>query len=58
MRHHAALDGLAAGLCFIEVGHVGSEQPVVPFLEAFFKERLGAAVPIAALHQIDPFEVI
>lgn len=58
VRHHAALDGLAAGLCFIEVGHVGSEQPVVPFLETFFKERLGEAVPVAALHQIDPFEVI
>lgn len=58
VRHHAALDGLAAGLCFIEVGHVGSEQPVVPYLETFFRERLGEAVPVAALHQVDPFVVI
>lgn len=58
VRHHAALDALAAGLCFVEVGHVGSEQPVVPFLEQFFKERITEPMPIVGLHQVDPFTVI
>ncbi|HEY9720456.1 MAG TPA: Nif3-like dinuclear metal center hexameric protein, partial [Oscillatoriaceae cyanobacterium] len=58
VRHHAALDGLQAGLCFIEVGHVGSEQPVVPFLAEFFREKLGDAVPVTALNQVDPFTVV
>lgn len=58
VRHHAALDGLAAGLCFVEVGHVGSEQPVVPYLRAFLAERLGAEVPVTAIDQVDPFVVV
>lgn len=58
VRHHAALDALAAGLSFIEVGHVGSEQPVVPFLARFFRERFGAELPIHAIAQRDPFEVV
>jgi dinuclear metal center YbgI/SA1388 family protein len=58
VRHHAALDGLAAGLCYIEVGHVGSEQPVVPYLETFLRGKLGTQVPVTALHQVDPFVVI
>lgn len=58
VRHHAMLDALALGLTFIEVGHVGSEQPVVPFLAEFFKQRIGEAVPIHALHQVDPFTVV
>ena len=58
VRHHAALDALAAGLCFVEVGHVGSEQPVVPYLAAFLQERLGEAVPVRWLHQVDPFVVV
>lgn len=58
VRHHAALDALAAGLCFVEVGHVGSEQPVVPFLAAFLQERLGQALPVRWLRQVDPFVVV
>ncbi len=58
VRHHAALDALAAGLCFVEVGHVGSEQPVVPFLAEFLQGRLGEAVPVRWLHQIDPFRLV
>jgi dinuclear metal center YbgI/SA1388 family protein len=58
VRHHAALDALAAGLCFVEVGHVGSEQPVVPFLASWLRERLGAGVPVRWLHQADPFVVV
>jgi dinuclear metal center YbgI/SA1388 family protein len=58
VRHHAALDGLAAGLCYIEVGHVGSEQPVVPFLADFLRGKLGGATPVAAIDQVDPFVVI
>lgn len=57
VRHHAALDALAAGLCFVEVGHVGSEQPVVPHLAAFLREKL-AGVPVHELVQQDPFGVI
>jgi len=55
VRHHAALDGLAAGLSFIEIGHVGSEQPVVPYLAQYLQEALGPKVPVHALHQVDPF---
>jgi dinuclear metal center YbgI/SA1388 family protein len=58
LRHHAALDGLAAGMAFIEVGHVGSEQPVVPYLANFLRDRLGVEYPIHPLTQHDPFVVI
>lgn len=58
VRHHAMLDALALGLTFIEVGHVGSEQPVVPFLAEFFRDRLPGSVPIHALDQVDPFTVV
>jgi dinuclear metal center YbgI/SA1388 family protein len=58
VRHHAALDALAAGLCFIEVGHVGSEQPVVPYLAEFLRESLGVEYPIHPLLQHDPFVVV
>lgn len=55
--HHEALDGLAAGLCFVEAGHVGTEQPVVPYLV----KRLAQAFPglaIHGLHQQDPLVAI
>lgn len=58
VRHHAALDALAAGLCFVEVGHVGSEQPVVPVLAEFLASRLGDAVPVRWLQQYDPFVIV
>ncbi|MEB3195696.1 MAG: Nif3-like dinuclear metal center hexameric protein [Candidatus Sericytochromatia bacterium] len=58
VRHHAALDALAAGLSFIEVGHVGSEQPVVPVLADLLRDALGGHVPVHALHQVDPFVVV
>ncbi|MEB3285748.1 MAG: Nif3-like dinuclear metal center hexameric protein [Candidatus Sericytochromatia bacterium] len=58
LRHHAALDGLAAGLSFIEIGHVGSEQPVVPFLAEYLRAACGPGVPVHALPQVDPFLVI
>jgi dinuclear metal center YbgI/SA1388 family protein len=58
VRHHAALDALQAGLCFIEVGHVGSEQPVVPYLERFLNEKLAGRVSVFALDQLDPFVVV
>lgn len=58
VRHHAALDGMAAGLCFIEAGHVGTEYPVVPYLRELLCERLGEQVPIHLLAQRDPFEVV
>ncbi len=58
VRHHAALDALAAGLTLIEVGHVGSEQPVVPYMARFLGDRLGPRVPIHVLDQTDPFHVI
>jgi dinuclear metal center YbgI/SA1388 family protein len=58
VRHHAALDGLAAGMAFVEVGHVGSEQPVVPYLEAFLAKALGPGVPVHALDQKDPFTTL
>lgn len=58
VRHHAALDALAAGLSFIEIGHVGSEQPVVPYLAQYLKTSLGPGIPVHALHQVDPFVVL
>jgi dinuclear metal center YbgI/SA1388 family protein len=58
VRHHAALDGLAAGMAFVEVGHVGSEQPVVPYLAAFLRNALGADLPVHALDQRDPFTTL
>ena len=58
VRHHAALDALAAGLCFVEVGHVGSEQPSVPHLAAWLRQRLGELVPVRFLHQTDPFRLV
>jgi len=58
IRHHAALDGLACGLSFIEVGHIGSEQPVVPYLAAHLSQHLGANVPVFPLLQRDPFHVV
>ncbi|MEB3329067.1 MAG: Nif3-like dinuclear metal center hexameric protein [Candidatus Sericytochromatia bacterium] len=58
VRHHAALDALAAGLSLVEVGHVGSEQPVVPWVAEHLQRALGATVPVHALHQIDPLRVV
>jgi dinuclear metal center YbgI/SA1388 family protein len=58
VRHHAALDALAAGLSFVEVGHVGSEQPVVPWVADHLRGVLGPGVPVHALHQVDPFHVV
>jgi len=58
VRHHAALDGEAAGMAFVEVGHVGSEQPVVPYLASFLRKALGADVPVHALDQRDPFTTL
>ncbi|MDB5097016.1 MAG: hyporthetical protein [Cyanobacteria bacterium RYN_339] len=58
VRHHAALDGLAAGMAFVEVGHVGSEQPVVPFLVDFLGRALGGGVPVLAIDQLDPFTTL
>ena len=58
VRHHAALDALAAGMTFIEVGHVGSEQPVVPYLARFLYRALGPSVRVHELVQQDPFTVI
>ncbi|MEB3221823.1 MAG: Nif3-like dinuclear metal center hexameric protein [Candidatus Sericytochromatia bacterium] len=58
VRHHAALDALAAGLTLVEVGHVGSEQPVVPWVAAHLQRELGPGVPVHALHQVDPFVVV
>ena len=58
IRHHAALDGLAGGLCFVEVGHVGSEQPVVPHVAKYLAAQLGPHVPVHALHQVDPFVIV
>lgn len=58
VRHHAALDALAAGLCLVEVGHVGSEQPVVPFVAEFLQAKLGPGVPVGFLHQVDPFFIV
>ena len=58
VRHHAALDALAAGMSFVEIGHVGSEQPVVPYLASYLQEKLGAGVRVHSLVQQDPFTVI
>jgi dinuclear metal center YbgI/SA1388 family protein len=58
VRHHAALDASAAGLCFVEVGHVGSEQPVVPYLADILRQALGPEIPVHALLQHDPFGVV
>lgn len=57
VRHHAALDGLALGLAFLEAGHVGSEQPVVPHLAALLRERL-PGVTVHELRQADPFAFV
>lgn len=57
VRHHAALDGLALGLSFLEAGHVGSEQPVVPHLAGLLRERL-PGVPVHELLQHDPFAIV